>query len=216
MGLLMAGSYLANSVVDWWLGRRLMKRIRSARGAGRLQLFGFVLSSGALLSFGLAALAPPGSRLAAALVALLTFRLSYALYDLPQNALLALAGRDERERSRMTAARLALALTGLGYGAGTGGLFFMLWSAIARRAANIHGGRGVTAALGTFAAAAKLGAGQRDPGCRALSSTTARARRTALRNATCQHHGRGRLRTGRSDPFVRHLPSIACMTTQRS
>ncbi|MFK4874576.1 MFS transporter [Novosphingobium sp. ZW T3_23] len=108
MGLIMAASYLANAVLDWRLGHSLAARVRSARGAGQLQLFGAALSSATLLLFGLSALSTVDWRLSSALAALLAFRASYALYDLPQNALLALAAKDERERSRMAAARLAV------------------------------------------------------------------------------------------------------------
>lgn len=108
MGLLMAGSYGLNALADWWLGRRLAASVRSAHAAARLQLVGALLCSGTLFLFGLTALVSPDQRLPAALLALMAFRLSYSLYDIPQNALLALAGRDAREQARMAAARLAV------------------------------------------------------------------------------------------------------------
>jgi Na+/melibiose symporter-like transporter len=106
MGLVLAGSYLVNAGADWLLGRLLVARVRTARGAAGLQVAGASLCSATLLLFVLAALAPPSLRLEVCLAALLAFRLSYTLYDIPQNSLLALAGYNERLRARLAGSRL--------------------------------------------------------------------------------------------------------------
>jgi Na+/melibiose symporter-like transporter len=106
MGLLLAGSYLVNAAADLLLGRQLAVMVRSARSAARAQAVGAVLCSATLALFGLAALAPATFRVSVCLAALLAFRLSYSLYDIPQNSLLALASEDERVRARLAAMRL--------------------------------------------------------------------------------------------------------------
>lgn len=106
MGLLLAASYLVNAAADLFLGRRFAATVRSAEQAAQLQASGAALCSITLILFGMSALVSPDARLAACLLALMAFRLSYSLYDIPQNSLLALAGRDDRMRARLAATRL--------------------------------------------------------------------------------------------------------------
>lgn len=106
MGFVLAASYLVNAAADVLLGRHLGARVRSAVQAAQLQARGAVLCSITLVLFGLSALVPAGARLVACILALVAFRLSYSLYDIPQNSLLALAARHDRMRSRLAATRL--------------------------------------------------------------------------------------------------------------
>ena len=106
MGLVLAASYLVNAAADLILGRRFSATVRSAEQAAQMQASGAALCSITLVLFGLSALVSSGARLAACLLALMAFRLSYSLYDIPQNSLLALAGRDDRMRARLAATRL--------------------------------------------------------------------------------------------------------------
>jgi Na+/melibiose symporter-like transporter len=106
MGVLLAASYLINAASDWILGRRLARSVRTARGAGLLQFVGAALCSATLLLFGCVALVTPDARILTCIVALVIFRVAYSLYDIPQNSLLALAGGDDRDRGRLTAARI--------------------------------------------------------------------------------------------------------------
>ncbi len=106
MGLLLAGSYVVNAASDWILGRRLARSVRTARGAGLLQFWGAALCSATLVLFGCIALVAPDARIFTSILALLTFRIAYSLYDIPQNSLLALAGGDDRGRGRLTAVRI--------------------------------------------------------------------------------------------------------------
>ncbi len=81
----------------------------AGRGTGmepaRMQAFGSVASAVALLLFASVAVVPPDMRLGASIVTLFTFRAAYALLDVPQNALLALATSTDEQRRRMTAVR---------------------------------------------------------------------------------------------------------------
>lgn len=106
MGLVLAASYVVNAAADLILGKRFAATVRSAAQAAHLQATGAASCSFTLILFGLSALVSTDVRLAACLLALIAFRLSYSLYDIPQNSLLALAGRDDRIRARLAATRL--------------------------------------------------------------------------------------------------------------
>lgn len=96
--LLFAG--LADLVLVRWVSD-----FRSATGSARLQVWGALASAGALLLFAAIAFLPPTIRLGAGIVTLFGFRAAYALLDVPQNALLALAPSNDEERRRLTAVR---------------------------------------------------------------------------------------------------------------
>lgn len=96
--LLFAG--LADLVLVRWVSD-----FRSATGSARLQAWGAFASAGALLLFAAIAFLPPTIRLGAGIVTLFGFRAAYALFDVPQNALLALAPSNDEQRRRLTAVR---------------------------------------------------------------------------------------------------------------
>ncbi|KTW17278.1 MFS transporter [Sphingomonas sanguinis] len=96
--LLFAG--LADLVLVRWVSD-----FRSATGSARLQAWGALASAGALLLFAAIAFLPPTIRLGAGIVTLFGFRAAYALLDVPQNALLALAPSNDEQRRRLTAMR---------------------------------------------------------------------------------------------------------------
>lgn len=96
--LLFAG--LADLVLVRWVSD-----FRSATGSARLQAWGAFASAGALLLFAAIAFLPPTIRLGAGIVTLFGFRAAYALLDVPQNALLALAPSNDEQRRRLTAVR---------------------------------------------------------------------------------------------------------------
>lgn len=98
--LLFAG--LADLVLVRWVSD-----FRSATGSARLQVWGALASAGALLLFAAIAFLPPTIRLGAGIVTLFGFRAAYALLDVPQNALLALAPSNDEQRRRLTAVRNA-------------------------------------------------------------------------------------------------------------
>ncbi|MGR6327441.1 MFS transporter [Sphingomonas sp. XXL09] len=98
--LLFAG--LADLVLVRWVSNS-----RSASGSARLQAWGALVSAGALLLFAAVAFLPPTIRLGAGIVTLFSFRAAYALLDVPQNGLLALAPSDDEQRRRLTAVRNA-------------------------------------------------------------------------------------------------------------
>lgn len=96
--LLFAG--LADLVLVRWVSD-----FRSATGSARLQAWGALASAGALLLFAAIAFLPPTIRFGAGIVTLFGFRAAYALLDVPQNALLALAPSNDEQRRRLTAVR---------------------------------------------------------------------------------------------------------------
>lgn len=96
--LLFAG--LADLVLVRWVSD-----FRSATGSARLQAWGALASAGALILFATIAFLPPTIRLGAGIVTLFGFRAAYALLDVPQNALLALAPSNDEQRRRLAAVR---------------------------------------------------------------------------------------------------------------
>lgn len=107
MGLVVGFGLLASVGFDLAFGWGLRKRLAEVRRAARLQLTGAVLSAAALGGFFLTPwIDGAQAKFAFALAAMLAFRCAYALYDLPQNVLLALATRSEQARTRVAAVRL--------------------------------------------------------------------------------------------------------------
>ncbi|PTS89573.1 hypothetical protein DBR17_03035 [Sphingomonas sp. HMWF008] len=109
-------SFLFAAFADLVLAQALSRSRLHHRSAGRMQAIGACASAVALLLFAGASFVPLSIRLGACIVALFGFRAAYALLDVPQNALLALATTSERERARLTAVRNvvgAIARTGL-------------------------------------------------------------------------------------------------------
>jgi Na+/melibiose symporter-like transporter len=103
-GMVVGGSLLFAAVADLALVRLLTTSL-AGRDPIRLQLVGALASAGALMLFAAIAFLPLPFRLAGAILTLLGFRATYALVDVPQNALLSLAAADDLERRRLTMSR---------------------------------------------------------------------------------------------------------------
>ena len=105
MGLILAAGFVASAGADLLVGFILRGRITSPKAAARLQLIGAMVSSAALLATFASYWTAAPARADVALIAGLAFRVSYALYDVPQNALVSLAAADGRGRTRLVATR---------------------------------------------------------------------------------------------------------------
>jgi glycoside/pentoside/hexuronide:cation symporter, GPH family len=106
MGQLLGWSLVLSAVADLAVGVGLRWRTRSLGDAARIQLLGATSSAAAFCAFGLSSFVPQGAtRLAFACATLLAFRLTYALLDTPQNAMLALASTDDVARIRLSSVR---------------------------------------------------------------------------------------------------------------
>ncbi|GGA21079.1 MFS transporter [Dyella nitratireducens] len=102
MGLVIGASLVFSVLADLvvgWLGRRCLS---SARRAGQCQIIGASLSVISILSFFACVWTPSAERVAYALVALLCFRFTYALYDIAQDVLVNLATNGRNQRSHLT------------------------------------------------------------------------------------------------------------------
>lgn len=106
MGSVLALGFLANAAIDVVVGFRLQRFMRNPRAAGRLQLVGSVACSLSLVLVFLGAWLPVELRFAYSLAIGIAFRVSYALYDIPQNALMALATSNTASRLRLASARI--------------------------------------------------------------------------------------------------------------
>lgn len=105
MGLILALGLLASAVLNIAVGSRLSHLLPTAANAGRLQFLGAVTSAASMILMFACYWLPGAIRLGGALAASLAFRLSYALYDIPQNSLLSLATRGEHARTNVAAMR---------------------------------------------------------------------------------------------------------------
>lgn len=106
MGIVLASGFLVSAAIDLAVGAGLARRLTTASSAGQLQLIGAVLCSIALLAVFLGAWVAPAHRFAYAMVAGVLFRLTFAIYDIPQNALMALATGDATARLRVASTRI--------------------------------------------------------------------------------------------------------------
>ena len=106
MGLVLAAGFLTGAVADLWVGMAFAGRLASAGGAARLQGFGAAASGAALILLFAGAGLSQDARLPYVLVVGLGFRVAYAVYDLPQNALLTLATDSLEQRVRYSSLRL--------------------------------------------------------------------------------------------------------------
>lgn len=108
MGGVLALSLLASAMSDLLIGWRLRRSLARIASACRLQLLGAVATSTALVGlFSITQLTPP-ARLPFALLMAVLFRMSYSLYDTPQNVLLSLATRTTQGRTRGSSVRIAV------------------------------------------------------------------------------------------------------------
>ena len=106
MGAVLAIGFLASAAIDVGVGIGLQRWLAAARVAALVQLVGATLSSAALASVILGAWIDPQFRYAYAIAAGIAFRFAYAVYDIPQNALMALATGDTPSRLRLASTRI--------------------------------------------------------------------------------------------------------------
>lgn len=106
MGLVLAAGLVASALTDLAAGAWTSHIIRGPKSAGRVQLAGAIGSSVALTGMFFTHLVEPEKRIWYALIVSLGFRLSYSLYDMPQNAMISLATRNDEARTRLVAIRL--------------------------------------------------------------------------------------------------------------
>jgi Na+/melibiose symporter-like transporter len=106
MGQVLAASLVFSATIDVSIGKLLSHRICSAQRACAFQFPGAVASGLALAAFSGSALVAADIRFAYALGSSCLFRLAYAFYDVPQNAILGLARGDAVTRTQLSATRL--------------------------------------------------------------------------------------------------------------
>lgn len=107
MGLVLGVGFLASAGLDFAIGRWLGPRMTQARSAAAVQALGSLAAAAAMVAFFVTPWLAPPLRIGWALASGLAFRFGFAVYDIPQNALMALAADDEAGRSRVAAARIS-------------------------------------------------------------------------------------------------------------
>jgi glycoside/pentoside/hexuronide:cation symporter, GPH family len=106
MGLVLAGGLVLSACIDLLMGWRLRGQGFTLARACRLQFLGACASAAMITPLFAADLLPETWRLGWTALLAIGFRLAYALYDIPQNATLSLATRNQEERARLAAMRL--------------------------------------------------------------------------------------------------------------
>lgn len=106
MGVVLGLGLIVSAAIDFIIAMNFHRTLSSAAAAGRLQFLGSILCAGAFLGVFLGFWIPASASFAYALVAGLAFRVAYAIFDLPQNALMALATSDSASRDRVASTRI--------------------------------------------------------------------------------------------------------------
>lgn len=106
MGIVLAVGFLVSAGVDLAIGLGLRGRLTTPRTAGRMQFVGAVLCSSTLAMVFLGAALPFEQRFVFSIAAGVLFRLAFAVYDVPQNVLMALATSDPTGRLRVASTRI--------------------------------------------------------------------------------------------------------------
>ncbi len=106
MGAVLAAGFVASALIDVATGTVFRHALADPGSASRLQFVGSILCSASLVLVFAGAWLPFEWRFAYSILAGLAFRLSFALYDLPQNALMALATRDAPDRRHLASTRI--------------------------------------------------------------------------------------------------------------
>ena len=104
-GLVVGVSILFAALADVSTGNLFRVRIRTPGQAGCLQVFGGIGSALMLVLFAMTAFIDTRWRVPSAVAALMLLRLSYALIDVPQNALLSFAPWSKRELTALVTGR---------------------------------------------------------------------------------------------------------------
>jgi glycoside/pentoside/hexuronide:cation symporter, GPH family len=109
MGVILAISLCFSALCDVSLGWFLRHRIVSARTAASFMVLGSILSAISFTAFAGAGLIPRELQLVYVLTTLFGFRLSYALFDLPHNTIMAFVTATDATRGSYGAIRYATA-----------------------------------------------------------------------------------------------------------
>ncbi len=109
MGRVLAASLVVNAVCDLGFGWILGRWVRDLRSAARAQALGAGLACLSFMAFAAAGAASTGAGEAAAIAALIAFRIGYSLLDVPQNTVLAFIAPDDTGRTKMATLRYASA-----------------------------------------------------------------------------------------------------------
>lgn len=107
MGAVLIAGILSSAGIDLLVGRALRRQAFTLRSALQLHLIGAWASALPLVALFATDLLPQGVRIPYALAAALAYRIAYAFYDIPQNALLVLAAPDADKRAQLSSLRLA-------------------------------------------------------------------------------------------------------------
>jgi Na+/melibiose symporter-like transporter len=107
MGLVLTAGLLFSAGMDLLVGFGLRAQMASPSHAGRLQALGAIVAAIGLIAFLSTPFAPQAGRWIWALVTVSLFRVGFALYDVPQNALMSVATAGQAARSRIAAVRIA-------------------------------------------------------------------------------------------------------------
>lgn len=107
MGAVLIAGILSSAAIDLLVGRALRRRAFTLESALQLHLIGAWASAFPLIALFATDLLPQSARIPYALAAAIAYRIAYAFYDIPQNALVVLAARDADTRARLSSLRLA-------------------------------------------------------------------------------------------------------------
>lgn len=105
MAIVIAVSLCASGAMDILVGHALRHHVRCVASAARVQLLGACTAGAMFFLFLATQRASDAPGVAAALVTGLAFRLAYAVYDVPQNAILGLAAGGHALRARLSSLR---------------------------------------------------------------------------------------------------------------
>lgn len=106
MGLVLGIGLIVSAGIDLTIATRFRCTLSDAAATGRLQFTGSVLCAAAFLGVFLGFWVPVSFSFGYALAAGLAFRIAFALFDLPQNALMALATSGSASRDRVASTRI--------------------------------------------------------------------------------------------------------------
>lgn len=106
MGLVLGIGLIVSAGIDLTIATRFRRTLSDAAATGRLQFRGSLLCAAAFLGVFLGFWVPASFSFGYALAAGLAFRIAFALFDLPQNALMALATSDCASRDRVASTRI--------------------------------------------------------------------------------------------------------------
>ncbi len=107
MGLVLTVGLLFSAGMDLAVGFGCRRQMATPKLAGRLQAFGALAAAIGLIAFLATPYAPEPGRWIWALTTVSLFRAGFALYDVPQNALMSVATATQAARSKVAAVRIA-------------------------------------------------------------------------------------------------------------